>query len=809
MYPTDKRGEWRLVGNSAPYEADPDWRAGGCDAQLPVISTMGRGPRGRGVTVEAGDGRFTLCDDEGAVLYESPTMLPPEVEVTCSLHKPAAGETQVMQVRVSHPDLGDTVEDVPIPAGTDGSRFFLSDETLERRADDSYVIAVDEVSFCGEYDYTFKPEPRVGDVIVCKTRQGASVSLCFGTVEACEKGQVVFTSRTKIPFDLPYVNDEGNWVVEGVDTGVQAQGPKGEKGDKGDKGDRGAQGEQGLQGPAGKSVKGDKGDPGKDGEDGLDAQVEIGEVTLLPSGSAPSVTSTHYIADNRTVLNFGIPAGTPGEAVDIQGGIYTVDDLPEYDDTPVNTAFIVKDGDRQFDLYVRGEEPVIAEEGGPWTVVEDWQGRPGTGMRVMNPGYLMDGDVGDETEIPKADAPDWFTPFDLVAEGDLVLDEKGSIGVISSAEDGNQMYVVTKVAKLNISSIPVLEILTRPPQSLVDANTPVVFASASTGDLSWWFGSDHTWEDLVKAGFAIIVTPAGICGATLYADNGTSMMARIGDGSSYQIWNDFSCKQLSESFSFATQMLLDAIEDGLESKIAEGDEATLTAAKEYADGQLEGFSSLPEGGEEGQVLTVDSTGEAVWGSPGDHVPIARRVPPPDEDYKSDSDSAWYYEADVHSTDEQPLLELVILDDPIRRIYKNGYTVPIVYFNGYPIDLYTDAAHPADDVLPEVLNGAAIYGFKYIVAGGQYGLKTASALTAPTARSLENYAAEADLTALETRVASLEEGGGGDPEGYVSKTDYDAKVSEMEAKFEAQQAAIDALNAAVTTLTGEDVNAILV
>ena len=54
------------------------------------------------------------------------------------------------------------------------------------------------------------------------------VLLCavFGSLAACGS-----TSSS------PYIGDNGNWFVDGVDTGVSATGPQGEKGDKGDKGD--------------------------------------------------------------------------------------------------------------------------------------------------------------------------------------------------------------------------------------------------------------------------------------------------------------------------------------------------------------------------------------------------------------------------------------------------------------------------------------------------------------------------------------------------------------------------------------------
>lgn len=50
------------------------------------------------------------------------------------------------------------------------------------------------------------------------------------------------------------IGENGNWFINGEDTGVQAQGPKGDKGDAGSvgpQGEIGPQGPQGIQGPKG------------------------------------------------------------------------------------------------------------------------------------------------------------------------------------------------------------------------------------------------------------------------------------------------------------------------------------------------------------------------------------------------------------------------------------------------------------------------------------------------------------------------------------------------------------------------------
>ena len=66
------------------------------------------------------------------------------------------------------------------------------------------------------------------------------------------------------------IGDNGNWFIDGVDTGKPSQGAQGEKGDKGDQGEKGDKGDQGEKGDKGdQGEKGDKGDKGDQGEQGV------------------------------------------------------------------------------------------------------------------------------------------------------------------------------------------------------------------------------------------------------------------------------------------------------------------------------------------------------------------------------------------------------------------------------------------------------------------------------------------------------------------------------------------------------------
>lgn len=91
---------------------------------------------------------------------------------------------------------------------------------------------------------------------------------------------------------LPQIGDNGNWWISDKDTGISA---KGEKGDKGESGTAGANGSQGAPGATG--ATGERGADGKDGAKGADGQSPYigengnwwigGKDTGVPAGTGP------------------------------------------------------------------------------------------------------------------------------------------------------------------------------------------------------------------------------------------------------------------------------------------------------------------------------------------------------------------------------------------------------------------------------------------------------------------------------------------------------------------------------------------
>lgn len=435
-------------GNSRPY-IEPDFTATECDDQLPAISTIGRGPRGRGVMiagveVDEDTFKFSIVEDEnGETVYQTPNLSAGVIKVSAKPERPVAGETIVMDFTVIR-DGKSMVTHIPIPAGSTGSRIFMCSVDLGKPMGEGYAYQTDisALMHYGRNNSQWKsmPIPRVNDVVIF-TLDGR---LAFGTIEAIEGGKVFFTSQ--VDFDVLQsleIDDSGNWVIGGVPTGKPARGPKGDKGDPGENGRDGApgpQGKDGLRGP-----QGPQGATGAPGEDGKPAIMEIGKVEETKTPTV-KITRTDAIG-NKFTVDFGLPRGADGKSVDIQGGIYTTDQLPAFDDTPVNRAFIVKDDDNQFDLYIRGFEPVIAEDGGPWTVVEDWQGVQGFSVR-----YLVSLTIPSEgvLRIPANTATTAFQDPRFIIDGDLAIDRAGTVGIIGSSVDDSGDYTVTKIGTLNV-----------------------------------------------------------------------------------------------------------------------------------------------------------------------------------------------------------------------------------------------------------------------------------------------------------------------------------------------------------------------
>ena len=526
---------WLRDDCHSKHYREPDMNGFSCDDMLPMISSIGRGPKGAGVTATilkntATDFMFALINDEtGEQFFQSPNLAPTIVSVTAPDHDPVPGEAYPITF---HMRRGTDIEEytVEMPPGATGSLIYCLEDPIKFKVppdvesdkpqretnmwtefgklyDETFVTTVDHLLIYGRADWKGKPFPRVNDIIFCpyyaESQTGYSIGVSFGTIEAVENGTVVWTARTFVPSSDLKLSEKGTWVINGKDSGFVS---KGEKGDKGDTGETGKAPEmqigyvynsltasadvrlvnkalnryaldlwlpQGARGP-----RGYQGADGKDGENGLPATIEIGDVkeTLQPYAQLRQVS----LALNKWKLDLGLPRGADGKSINIQGGIYEIEDLPDFDTTPVNDAFIVDDGDNRFDLYIRGFYPVMAEDGGPWTVVENWQGIQGYGIRwLQEPYYLSD----EPLHIPVNRVDFMLTPSLNVIDGDLVIDSDFCLGVISSSRDHSGDYVVTRLTSRMQETITKIE-------ERIEKVEQALLERATDEDIDKWFDDD-------------------------------------------------------------------------------------------------------------------------------------------------------------------------------------------------------------------------------------------------------------------------------------------------------------------------------
>lgn len=429
---------WLRDDCHAKHYREPDMNSFSCDDQLPLISSIGRGPRGAGITAKLLKNSdteyiFSVVNDEtGEQVFQSPNLAPTIVSINAPKHTPIAGENYPITFSMRR---GTDVNEytVDIPSGAQGSLIYCLEDPihltstfenensgmwfkLANLGDTTFRTTIDHLLIYGEHDWNGKPIPRVNDIIFCpywaKTSDGSnSIGVSFGTIEAVENGSVVWTARTFIPSLDISISADGNWVIGGVDTLIKAA-----------------------------------------GEDGLPASMEIGSVqeTLQPTATIEKVAAK----GNTWKLNLGLPRGADGKTLNIRSGTYTEKTLPPFVDTPVNDAFIVDDGDNRFDLYIRGASPISTGNGSPWTIVENWQGVQGYSIRWLQDPYLL----SDTPLHIVSNRVDFIlTPSNDVMDGDIVIDSEFSIGVISSVQDGSGDFLATRTTSKAKDRIDALE----------------------------------------------------------------------------------------------------------------------------------------------------------------------------------------------------------------------------------------------------------------------------------------------------------------------------------------------------------------
>lgn len=272
---------WLRDDCHAKHYHEPDMNSSSCDDQLPLVSSIGRGPRGAGITAKLlkdsdTEYIFSVVDDvTGEQVFQSPNLAPTIVSINAPKHTPIAGENYPITFSMRR---GTDVSEytVDIPSGAQGSLIYCLEDPIHlnstsenensgmwfrfaKLGDTTFRTTIDHLLIYGEHDWNGKPIPRVNDIIFCpyyaEKQDGYSIGVSFGTIEAVENGTVVWTARTFVPSPDIELSENGTWIINGKDSGFIAKGEKGDTGLQGQQGPQGPQGIQGIQGPQG--VKGD------------------------------------------------------------------------------------------------------------------------------------------------------------------------------------------------------------------------------------------------------------------------------------------------------------------------------------------------------------------------------------------------------------------------------------------------------------------------------------------------------------------------------------------------------------------------
>lgn len=172
--------------------AERDYAAMASGAQMPVISSIGMGPRGEGLRIanvvdEPGNVRFSVVSDiTGEVVWQSPNLAPADVSFA------VYGDTAYLVVVKD----GKTVRTpLTLPKGEDGAEVHMVDAVYPRMDDDTYTCDDSIV----DKDAQGQTRIRVGDAVFFKYKENGKVGFAIGSVQAYASGSVMFTGRIYLP----------------------------------------------------------------------------------------------------------------------------------------------------------------------------------------------------------------------------------------------------------------------------------------------------------------------------------------------------------------------------------------------------------------------------------------------------------------------------------------------------------------------------------------------------------------------------------------------------------------------------------
>lgn len=192
-----------------PY-VEPDYFAHGHEAALPIISTIGRGPRGESVTAERdAQGNLFIKNENGETLAQFALGDWNISIVPNPAHHIQEGQNSYFDVIVDN-GVGTKSERVVVPCGEQGSKVFLyNDGNLPAKNNQVYQILKKNLKPSERSEIkSYNPDPRVNDIIFAESRDGEENDFVIGYITSSYDDYVVMVESLRFPVDINYSYSE-------------------------------------------------------------------------------------------------------------------------------------------------------------------------------------------------------------------------------------------------------------------------------------------------------------------------------------------------------------------------------------------------------------------------------------------------------------------------------------------------------------------------------------------------------------------------------------------------------------------------
>lgn len=191
------------------HYVEPDWQANAAGHQLPVLSTVGRGPRGEGLQVsniveEDGIESFALYSTlTGELLWQSPNLAPGDLSFTAlPFDQLSAGQPAPLDIKWTRGGTTKTTH-AYLPCGEPGSLIFTLADKIQKNTTDIYQTTMgDLVVYKREtWPNHQKPNAKVNDIVMCCVVDEDGEYLAVGDIiNVGDHGNEEITASTAVQF---------------------------------------------------------------------------------------------------------------------------------------------------------------------------------------------------------------------------------------------------------------------------------------------------------------------------------------------------------------------------------------------------------------------------------------------------------------------------------------------------------------------------------------------------------------------------------------------------------------------------------